>query len=105
MESYKYWKTSEVRYLKDNVNLPMRTLSKELGRSRSSIVGFMHKNNIHSKKTWTDKDIEFIKTNLNQSYSWFARHFGVTKNAFGQLLNSRKIKFKDLREWKTQLKR
>jgi len=98
MESYKYWRTSEVRYLKDNINLPVRTLSKELGRSRSSIIGFMHKNNIHHKKTWTDKDVEYIMANINKSYSSLARHFGVTKNAFGQFLNSRNIKFKDLRK-------
>lgn len=101
---YRYWKITEVSVLKENIkSMPLDDLALKLNRTKSSLIAFMHKNNIHNKKTWTKEDINYVIENKNKSYSEFAKHFGVTKTAFAQFLNSKKIKLKDERRKKKRI--
>lgn len=40
------WKTSEVRYIKDNQNLTVSKLAGHLGRSTASVISFCNRNGI-----------------------------------------------------------
>ena len=101
---YRYWKTTEVSVLKENIkSMPLDDLALKLNRTKSSLISFMHKNNIHNKKTWTQEDINYVFKNKNKTYSEFAKYFNVTKTAFAQFLNSKKIKLKDERRKKKRI--